>query len=596
MNANASLSSIRVVSPTGGQVTGVGKYRYIGMLAEGGMADVYLAVTQSAGFEKLVVIKQLRPDLAQDPTFVTMFMDEARLAARLNHPNVVQTLEVGTDEKTGLHFIAMEFLEGVAYVRFARKKDRLPPPLSFHLRIIVETLRGLHYAHELNDFDGKPLNVVHRDVSPQNVMLTWAGTVKVLDFGIAKAALAAEARPEDFKGKLEYMAPEQAMRHEVDRRADVFSVGVMLHEALTRRRLFRKGEDKLAMLVEGRLPGVLDVAPTVPKQLADICARAMAHHPDHRYATADEMADDIESWLSSTQNATAREVGAYVAEMFASTRAKITAAVEEQLALFRRLESMPLHGTMPLQRISFADFAGRDILDTLPPGSQFPQYGMGSQPGVGSPQTPFISGETVRGMGASSPGFGTSPSRQAFAAPGTSPSRQTFSQPPPIPSMTPAQSMTPPMQPAPAKSSNGALIVVSTLLVLVVAAGGAGGFWMYRKAKSVAPTPAVAVTVAPAASSAPPVPDQVEYSIRAAPPEAKITVDGAGVANPATGKHATDSDKHTIHVEAAGYEPRDETVTFDRNVLVTIDLHPVASAAPVDAGALPKKGGTRRGH
>src|SRR5262249_12498843 len=162
--------------------------------------------------------------------------------------------EVGTDSATGLHFIAMEFLEGVAHVRFARMKERVPPPLAFHLRIIIDTLRGLHYAHDLRDFDGKPLNVVHRDVSPQNVMLTFAGGVKVLDFGIAKAALAAEKRPEDFKGKLEYMAPEQALLEDVDRRADIFSVGVMLFEALTRRRLYRKGEDKLKLLIEGRLP------------------------------------------------------------------------------------------------------------------------------------------------------------------------------------------------------------------------------------------------------------------------------------------------------------------------------------------------------
>src|SRR5262249_39720538 len=190
------------------------------MLAEGGMADVYLAVTQNAGFEKLVVIKQLRESLAVDPSFVAMFMDEARLAARLNHPNVVQTLEVGTDPESGLRFLAMEFLEGVPYVRLARLRERVPPPLAFHLRVIVEVLRGLHYAHELRDYDGKALNVVHRDVSPQNVMLTFAGGVKVLDFGIAKAALATEQRPQDFKGKLEYMAPEQARRESVDRRAD----------------------------------------------------------------------------------------------------------------------------------------------------------------------------------------------------------------------------------------------------------------------------------------------------------------------------------------------------------------------------------------
>src|SRR5262249_47481004 len=158
---------------------------------------------------------------------------------RLNHANVVQTLEVGTDQ--GVHFLAMEFLEGVSYVRMARLKDRLPTPLALHVRVLVEALRGLHYAHELRDFDGRPLGVVHRDVSPQNVMITFDGVVKVLDFGIAKAALAAEHRPEDFKGKLEYMSPEQALVSDVDRRADIYSLGVMLWEALARRRFYVSG-------------------------------------------------------------------------------------------------------------------------------------------------------------------------------------------------------------------------------------------------------------------------------------------------------------------------------------------------------------------
>ncbi len=214
-----SLSSIRVVPAAGPAATGVGKYRYIAMLAEGGMATVYLAVAKGqANFEKLVVIKELRDNLAVDPSFVQMFMDEARLAARLNHPNVVQTYEVGSDGDR--HFIAMEFLEGVPYTRFARLRERVPAPLAIHVRVLADVLYGLHYAHELRDFDGKPLSVVHRDVSPQNVMMMFAGGVKVLDVGIAKAALAAEQRPDDFKGKLEYMAPEQALLEDVDRRAD----------------------------------------------------------------------------------------------------------------------------------------------------------------------------------------------------------------------------------------------------------------------------------------------------------------------------------------------------------------------------------------
>jgi serine/threonine-protein kinase len=586
LNAETSLSSIRVVSPQSGDVQGVGKYRYIGKLAEGGMADVFLAVTQSTGFEKLVVIKQLRPDLGQDESFIQMFMDEARLAARLNHPNVVQTLEVGTDDHTPLgrlHFIAMEFLEGVAYVRFARKKEQLPAPLSYHLRIIIDTLRGLHYAHELRDFDGRPLNVVHRDVSPQNVMLTWAGGVKVLDFGIAKAELAIEARPEDFKGKLEYMAPEQALQLDVDRRADIFSVGVMLHEALTRRRLFRKGDDKLAMLTEGRLPHVLDVAPTTPRHLADVCMRAMAHDREHRYATADAMADDLEEWLAKTQQVSARDVGSYVAEMFASTRAKITAAVEEQLAMFRRLAASPQQGMMPLSRLPFTEFPPEpDTWGTVPPG----------------PMNTGLSGETYRGLGQPVPPDAPSTIRDL-----AEPQIPTYSRPPrdltgpqvpfhPRPSidvtgpMLPAYqrpSIAPPAPTPPRSRSNLALVLVSTALVGVLLAGGAMGVMMYRAKKMAPPPPPPAVTV----SAPPPAPPpDVDYSIRATPTDAKLFLDGQPLANPATGKHAVEHEAHTLKVEASGFEPREESVTFDRSLLISIELHAVA---PPDAGPKKKK-------
>jgi serine/threonine-protein kinase len=477
----------------------------------------------------------------------------------------------------------MEFLEGVAYVRFARKKEQLPAPLSYHLRIIIDTLRGLHYAHELRDFDGRPLNVVHRDVSPQNVMLTWAGGVKVLDFGIAKAELAIEARPEDFKGKLEYMAPEQALRLDVDRRADIFSVGVMLHEALTRRRLFRKGDDKLAMLTEGRLPHVLDVAPTTPRQLADICMRAMAHDREHRYANADAMADDLEDWLANAQPVSARDVGSYVAEMFASTRAKITAAVEEQLAMFRRLAASPQQGMMPLQRLPFTEFPPEpDTWGTVPPG----------------PMNSGLSGETYRGLGHPVPPDAPSTIRDL-----TGPNTPAHSRPPPrdltgpqVPiNPRPRIDVTGPMLPAfqrasipasaptpPPSRSNLPLVLVSTALVGVLLAGGAMGVMMYRAKKTAPPPPAPAVAV----SVAPAPPADIDYSIRATPTDAKLFLDGQPITNPAIGKHALDPGPHTLKIEAPGFEPREESVTFDRSLLISIELH---SVAPPDAGAKKKK-------
>ena len=538
-----SVSSIRVVPASGQAIHGVGKYRYIAMLAEGGMADVFLAVTQSAGFEKLVVIKQLRDTLADDPSFVAMFMDEARLAARLNHPNVVQTLEVGKDAATGLHFIAMEFLEGVAYVRFARLKERLPPPLAFHVRILVDVLRGLHYAHELRDFDGRPLGVVHRDVSPQNVMLTFAGGVKVLDFGIAKAALAAEQRPEDFKGKLEYMAPEQAAMEDVDRRADVFAVGVMLFEALARRRLYRKGDDKLRLLVDDQLPDVLSVAPAAPKRLAAICAKAMAHDRDARYPTADAMADDLEEWLgSTTQHVAARDVGSWVADKFSSTRAKISAAIEAQLALFRSLsESAP--DTIPLSRLPGTDTPPADFSEPPPPVSM--------RPGMMPPALSNTGSSTNGCAAVDAAAVNTIAPQDAGTA-------------------------------APRSKGWVALAVVALAGIAVLAGIVAVASRERAAAREASASAASAAPAAPAA--APPVVEepQIDFTIKASPPEARIFVDGKPLpSNPANGTRPRDTAIHVLRIEAPGYEPREESITFDRSVLVAIELRPAPAALEV---------------
>jgi len=267
---------------------------------------------------------------------------------------------------------------------------------------------------------------------------------------------------------------------------------VMLHEALTRRRLFRKGDDKLAMLAEGRLPHVKQVAPEAPDRLAQICARAMAHERDDRYATADQMADDLEQWLASTQNASARDVGAYIAEVFASTRAKITSAVEEQLARFRRLGSMDEH-TMPLQKLPFG-FMMADPAETMPPGSIF-----------GSSQ---LSGETYRGLG--------TPVQSPHARPSPSGGEMGSVPLPPLPA---ASMPVPPPLSAPPRS-NVALILVSTALGGVLLAGAVAGGVLYRAKKIAASTPAV-VAPTTTALEEPAKPLDIDYSIRAMPADAK---------------------------------------------------------------------------
>jgi len=257
------------------------------------MADVFLAALSGPagmGFSKLVVVKRLRPNLAEDPEFISMLIDEARVAARLNHPNVVQTTEVGSVDEH--YFVAMEFLEGQALHRILHRaaKAGRTLPRHLHYRVLVDSLSGLHHAHELVDYDGTPLHVVHRDVTPQNVFVTYQGQVKIVDFGIAKAeGRISQTRSGIVKGKVAYMAPEQAGCLDIDRRADVFSVGVMLWEASTGTRMWKGIQEAEIMqrLCVGKIPSSpRALNPDLPDELDRICRRALAYKPDERYATA----------------------------------------------------------------------------------------------------------------------------------------------------------------------------------------------------------------------------------------------------------------------------------------------------------------------
>jgi serine/threonine protein kinase len=213
-----------------------GRYYPIAQLGRGGMSEVYLAIARGpAGFNKLVVIKRLLSGLVADAHFLDMFLDEARLAARLNHPNIVQTNEVGVaDEK---YFIAMEYLDGQPLLKIVQRSLPRALPVHVALGIAANVCAGLHYAHTLADFSGTPLGIVHRDVSPHNIFVTYAGQVKIVDFGIAKAtSRTTETQAGILKGKIAYMSPEHIGGVPLDGRSDVFSAGVVLYETLPRRR------------------------------------------------------------------------------------------------------------------------------------------------------------------------------------------------------------------------------------------------------------------------------------------------------------------------------------------------------------------------
>jgi len=226
--------------PDEGKPIHLGKYELIKRIATGGMAEIYLArVSGLPGFEKIVVVKRILPQLATNQEFVQMFLDEARVAATLHHPNIVQMYDIGAVD--GNYFISMEYLHGEdlrSIARAMRQKGQDRVPLEHALGIGVGIAAGLHYAHEKVGFDGKPLHIVHRDITPQNIFVTYDGGVKLVDFGIAKASnRASETRYGSLKGKIPYMSPEQCRSEPLDRRSDIFSLGILLYEQTTSVRL-----------------------------------------------------------------------------------------------------------------------------------------------------------------------------------------------------------------------------------------------------------------------------------------------------------------------------------------------------------------------
>jgi len=218
------------------------RYELLRLLATGGMAELFLAKqTALEGFEKVVVIKQILGHLAEDDEFVTMFIDEARIAAKLSHPNIVQIYDLGKSE--GTHYIVMEYVSGrnVQHMINKTEEDNGLLPMEHVCRVMAGVCDGLYYAHSRKDYDGKALDIVHRDISPQNILVGFNGTVKIVDFGIAKASTQlAQTRAGVLKGKYAYMSPEQVRGAAIDHRSDIFSVGLVMYEMLTGQRAFER--------------------------------------------------------------------------------------------------------------------------------------------------------------------------------------------------------------------------------------------------------------------------------------------------------------------------------------------------------------------
>ena len=304
-------------------------------LGHGGMAEVLLAMGRGPmGLNKLAVIKLLRN--VNDAASLDMFLDEARLSARLSHPNIVSTYDVG--EVNGQHFLAMEYLEGQSLDTLLSKTVSRGKLLDEGVAafIAAQALRGLHYAHELLDYDGTSLQVVHRDVSPHNLFLTYRGEVKLLDFGIAKAALNfTHTDTGVFKGKVRYMAPEQIGEKTIDRRADVFAVGVVLWEMLAGRALYSARADVASIVTRmtgGDPPLLRTLRGDVSRELEAIVAKALRRDRDSRYSSAEEMRADLERAFRGRQEGIDATLARMLEEMFAETRDAARARIKAFLA------------------------------------------------------------------------------------------------------------------------------------------------------------------------------------------------------------------------------------------------------------------------
>jgi serine/threonine-protein kinase len=298
-----------------------GKYQLLRKIASGGMGQVFLALEKGAGFERLVVLKLILPHLAEDEDFLTMFLEEARLVARLAHPNLITILDL--TEIDNRYCLAMEYVQGED-VRRLEKHARLaskPLPVGLALRIIAEAAAGLDYAHQARDAQGKPLRLVHRDVSPQNILVGFDGGVKVIDFGVAKAAgSTSQTATGVLKGKYPYMSPEQANGLHVDARSDLFALGVVLWELITGRRLFKGESDlmTLRLVRDCQVPPPSQLNPKLPPGLDELVLKALAPSPDGRFPDCASFRLAIEDYILQYRlPASNAHLAAYLRDLYA---------------------------------------------------------------------------------------------------------------------------------------------------------------------------------------------------------------------------------------------------------------------------------------
>lgn len=547
----------------------LGKYSLVAEIARGGMGVVYLAQAIGPhGFTKLVVVKQLKPELSEEDKFRDMFLDEARLAARLNHRNIVQTIEV--DQDGDRYYFVMEYLEGRTLHSVARLRGSHALPVPTILRIICDVLAGLHYAHELSDYGGTPLGIVHRDVSPRNVFLTYDGQVKLLDFGVAKSiGRTQDTEVGELKGRVPYMAPEHVSEKMIDRRADIFSVGVLLREALAHTRVW-EGFSEMEILRDLLLKKIPPLAPDcgIPEEAVAIIEKAMAPDRDDRYRTAHEMRTDLEQYVGRIdKSGSFAKLGEHISHEFADHRAQVRSMIEDHVA--RASIAPPTTGDLPTLPLSAPDMqASRPSGSSVRSGSANSSSRTRPRPEIAS-STPLSTTTTP-----------TDAKRNAALVEAAAPAPvKEISIPPPPP------------------KRGAATYVIATLLFGGLIAGGTAAILSTRDpGQSKAPLDLPPLPMmserpgthvdAPDATSEDS--ENVEVTVHATPPVSQLYIDYVFVGQgPHTAKYKVGT-VHVLRAQAPGYVPRTETITVTATTSLNIVLEREAGAASATA---PKRHG-----
>ena len=503
----------------------LGRYEVIKHLASGGMAEVLLARAAGIeGFERYVVIKRIHVERARDPHVVKMFCDEARLAASMHHHNIVQVHDIGQEK--GEYFFAMEYVHGEDLRRLLTTVNRAGGtiPTAHVLTIITAAASALHYAHDHKSSNGTPYNIVHRDVSPANILVGYDGEVKVVDFGIAKASFrSAETQSGTLKGKISYMAPEQCLGAAVDRRSDVFALGIVLFELFTVRRLFKGSSDFLTMsaIVAGNTPAPSTFRPDTPPELEAIIMKALAHKPEDRYQSANELRIALEDYAST-----------------AGIRISTTSLGEYLITLFgRRSEPWLVEDNEVEMEIADVDFDGPANntsnsqrtptgMPTPPPGSLLARARRKMAPagGVAIPEAPKPAEVVAAESAVAAPS--AAPAAPAAGGWGADDRQPTTASGTPL-AWSPAALAGSAAEPAPAIAPKRGRIAIA-----VVAALTLGGVLILRPwagGDESAPAAPAAAARAPIETSTPPPPVPVEPAV---PPPLPASDLGAAVVEP----------------------------------------------------------------